>query len=182
MNPDAWTELVLDTGPLSHLARAGWLSVLRYVAESDGRNVVITEGVRAELVDGVHQYPHLQQILDANWVTVRRLTSPRELADFGLMAQRLIVRNRNVGEAEVLAYAKANDQIAVVDDGPGRKAAKRYDIELKPTLALLCDAVRKKRLTVDLVSSVADQLLETEYRLPFPTGGFKAWAAKENLC
>ncbi|WP_205787021.1 hypothetical protein [Specibacter cremeus] len=50
-------ELVIDTGPLSHLAEAGWLGVLRTIAGS--RRVVIPDAVECELRQGLHTHPHL---------------------------------------------------------------------------------------------------------------------------
>ena len=47
-------------------------------------------------------------------------------------------------------------------------------------LALLCDAVDSGLLTVKLVSALADDLLATEYRLPFKPGRFEAWAIEND--
>ena len=71
--------------------------------------------------------------------------------------------------------------VAVVDDGAARKAARDYGVDLRPTLALLCEAIRIELLTVKLVAALADDLLSTEYRLPFPPGGFEAWAIEQGL-
>lgn len=86
-----------------------------------------------------------------------------------------------MGEAAVLAYAKTHGAVAVMDDGAGRRAARDADVELRPTLSLLCQAVREGLLTVRLVADLADHLLETQYRLPFAQGGFEAWAIENDL-
>lgn len=179
MTSEADRDIVVDTGPLSHLAQAGWLSVLRSVAA--GRAVVIPDAVEAELRQGVHLKPHLQQVLDAEWITTRSIASDQELASFAHFAARLVVGTRNVGEAAVLAYAMVHGAIAVVDDGAARKAARDFAVALRPTLALLCDAIRDGLLTVRMVSDLADHLLETEYRLPFGPGGFENWADEQGL-
>lgn len=70
--------------------------------------------------------------------------------------------------------------MAVVDDGAPRKAAQRHRVTVKPTLALLCEAIRSGLLTVDLASAVADDLVIGQYRLPFGPGEFEKWA-RENL-
>ena len=49
------------------------------------------------------------------------------------------------------------------------------------TLNLLCEAVHSKLLTLDFVSEIADELIGTEYRLPFGPGEFKTWTARQNL-
>lgn len=171
--------MVIDTGPLSHLAEAGWLSILRSIAGP--RPVVIPDAVDAELRRGTHLKPHLQSVLDAEWIVVRSLVSDAELAAFAHFAARLVVGDRNVGEAAVLAYAKTHGAVAVMDDGAGRRAARDADVELRPTLSLLCQAVREGLLTVRLVADLADHLLETQYRLPFAQGGFEAWAIENDL-
>lgn len=179
MTAEADRDLVVDTGPLSHLARAGWLSVLRSIAA--GRSVVIPDAVEAELRQGTHLNPHLQQVLDAEWITTRTLASDVEMAAFGRFASRLVVGTRNVGEAAVLAYADVHGAVAIIDDGAGRKAARDFSVALRPTLALLCHAIRDGLLTTRMVSDLADHLLETEYRLPFGPGGFEKWADEQGL-
>lgn len=161
------------------MAESGWLAVLRTVAGP--RTVVTPDAVATELREGLHLKPHLQQVLDASWIVTRTLSNAEELQAFALFSGRLVVGRRNVGEAAVLAYAKVHGAIAVIDDGPGRKAARDAGIELRPTLALLCAAVREGLLTAKMISNLADHLLETEYRLPFQPGGFERWANDNGL-
>ncbi|WP_157491041.1 MULTISPECIES: hypothetical protein [Protofrankia] len=52
---------------------------------------------------------------------------------------------------------------------------------LRPTLSLLCEAIRLELLTVKLVSALADDPLTGEYRLPFEAGGFEKWASENGL-
>ena len=53
-------------------------------------------------------------------------------------------------------------------------------IHVTRTLALLCQAISEGVQAPEAVSSIADELLETDYRLPFGKGDFERWAA-ENL-
>lgn len=69
----------------------------------------------------------------------------------------------------------------MIDDGAGRRAAKKHGIENKPTLRLLCEAIRSGLLTVPLVSALADDLIISNYRLPFVLGGFESWAQENGL-
>lgn len=172
-------DLVIDTGPLSHFAAAGWLAVLRSIAGE--RSVIIPDAVESELRQGLHANPHLLQVLEAEWITIRALTTSEELTSFAKFAERLVVGSRNVGEAAVLAYADVHRATAVIDDGAGRRAAHDFSVSLRPTLALLCDAIRDELLTVRMVSNLADHLLETEYRLPFVSGGFARWACENGM-
>ncbi|MFG2017620.1 hypothetical protein [Actinomadura geliboluensis] len=169
--------LVFDTGPLSHFAKEGWLGCLRAVVGR--RRAVIPDTVVRELRDGGHQHPHLRAVLAAPWIEQRDLTT--ELEEFATFSALLVGSDgRNVGEAGVLAYAKAHGATAIIDDGAARKAAKDHQVPHQGTLGLLCASVREGLLTLDLVSELADHLLEGDYRLPFAPGEFKLWA-REHL-
>ena len=135
----------------------------------------------AALLLQLHAHPHLQQVLDADWITTAPLISEAELVSFAWFAERLVVGTRTVGEAAVLAYADVHRAVAVVDDGAGRKAANDRSVTLRPTLSLLCEAIRNGLLTVDDVGELADELLETKYRFPFARGGFEQWAGMVGL-
>lgn len=171
--------LVFDTGPLCHFTRQGWLGILRLVVGE--RTAVIPDTVVAELQAGVATHGYLQLVLDASWIEHRDLTSEEELREFAHFASLLVAGDRHCGEAGALAYAKANNATAIIDDGPGRKAAKESGIHYRGTLGLLCDAIRDGHLTVELVSTIADHLIESEYRLPFKSGEFVQWAREHGL-
>ncbi|WP_260195408.1 hypothetical protein [Actinophytocola gossypii] len=172
-------ELVFDNGPLCHFAREGWLGILRTVVGT--RTAVVPDTVVDELRAGAQGRPHVQLVLDAPWLHHRSLVSETELEAFTQFASLLVARGRNVGESGVLAYAKANGAVAVIDDGPARKIARASGISHIGTLGLLCEALRESQLTVELISTVADHLLEGEYRLPFQAGGFAKWAHDQGL-
>ena len=173
------SEIVMDTGPLSVFAEAGWLGMLRVVA--DDRTVVITDVVEAELLDGAPNHPHLNSVLNADWIARSPLLSDDEIGAYTKFASFLVSGDHNRGEASVLAYAQVHGALAIVDDGAGRKHAKRAGIDFQGTLALLCEAIRCGQLSVDVVSHIADHMLETEYRLPFKPGGFAVWAKQNGL-
>ncbi|GAA1912513.1 hypothetical protein GCM10009716_22890 [Streptomyces sodiiphilus] len=52
---------------------------------------------------------------------------------------------------------------------------------VRRTLGLLCDAIREGLLTVPSVSAPADDLLASQYRLPFKHGGFAEWCEREGV-
>lgn len=171
--------LVFDTGPLSHFAKGGWLGALKAVVGT--RRAIMPLQVVDELRQGVHANPFLQSVLDADWIEHRELDGENDLRQFAKFSERLVAGGRNVGEAAVLALASTMDALAVVDDAAARKAADRHGVRLKPTLALLCDAIHADLLTIELVSALADDLIATKYRLPFRPGGFEAWAREEGI-
>lgn len=110
------------------------------------------------------------------------LSPDRELRAFGVFAERLVRGERNVGEAAVLALTSTTPgAVAVIDDGAGRRAARDRGVALRPTLSLLCEAIRGGHLTLSLVGDLVDDLLRTDYRLPFGPGEFADWA-REHGC
>ena len=174
----AASPLVFDTGPLSHFATAGWLGVLKAIV--GGRVAIIPETVVSELKRGSQTDRRLQQVLDSDWILHHPLTDTAELQAYSRYRSILASGNRNLGEAAVLAVAQTLPATAVIDDAAGRKAAQDNKVTLRPTLALLCDAIHEGLLTLPLVSAIADDLLASQYRLPFEPGGFEKWAVKNN--
>lgn len=166
--------LVFDTGPLRHFALAGWLGVLKAVVGN--RTAIVPDVVEEELKRQAAVNDLLRPVLDANWIGRRAIETDDEIERFALFSARLVRGSFNVGEAGVLAVAASLHGTAVIDDEEGRKAAADHDVALKPTLALLCEAIRDGLLTVELVGELANDLLFTEYRLPFDPGGFERWA------
>lgn len=171
--------LVFDTGPLSALARADLLGVLKAVVGK--RRTIIPREVANELRRGTHHDYRIRAVLDAPWIEQRELTAEPELAAFARFARRLVVGERNIGEASVLAVAATLPAVAVIDDNVAFKIGKDSGVACTRTLRLLCDAVRRDLLTVDLVSDIADDLIATEYRLPFAAGEFARWADEQRL-
>ena len=134
------TPLVFDTGPLGHFAAAGWLGALKAVVGT--RRAIIPETVVTELQKGARADPLLQQVLDAGWIEHHTLTTQAEVQAYARYRSLLASGNRNLGEAAVLAVAETLPGTAVIDDAAGRKAAQTNNVALRPTLALLCDAIR----------------------------------------
>lgn len=179
MTADPDELLIFDTGPLCHFARQNWLGPLKAIVGN--RTAVIPDLVVEELRIGAARDSRIQAALDANWIERRELRTDAEIAAFADFSERLVKGDRNRGEAAVLALARTTRGVAVIDDGAGRKAAEQYGIALRPTLALLCEAIRMGVLTVPLVSVLADDLLASDYRLPFKLGQFESWAYENGM-
>ena len=170
---------VFDTGPLAHFARAGWLGVLKSLVGR--RSALIPMQVAAELQAAAAREPSIAAVLDTGWIKRHELGTDAELRSFASFAERLVSGERNLGEAAVLAVAATMPAQAVIDDSAAHKAAQRAGVSSIRTLALLCDAIRRGMLTTSLVSNIADDLIATEYRLPFEPGRFIPWAIAEGL-
>ena len=171
--------LVFDTGPLSHFARADILGVLKVVVGK--RRAVVPEAVVTELKAGLHIDSRIQAVLDADWIERRAISTPAETYALSRFSRRLVDGDRNVGDAAVLALAETLPARAVIDDWDACDIASKEGVAFSRTLNLLCEAVRSRLLTVEFVSEIADELIRTEYRLPFDPGEFETWAARENL-
>lgn len=64
--------LVFDTGPLRHFAIQGWLRVLHFLAGD--RPILVPESVERELRRQAHEIPVLNEVLDATWIRIDRVT------------------------------------------------------------------------------------------------------------
>lgn len=166
---------VVDTGPLSHFARAGWFGILQLIAP-DGV-IWIPDTVEREILQARSSNAWLEPIVEFDWVRVLPIQTDAELAAFSRYARLLVGDDgRNIGECGVLALAEVHGMVSVVDDQAGHKAAVRCGVDNRRTLGLLCDAVEAGHVTLATVSIVADALCDSEYRLPFQRGGFERWA------
>ena len=180
MTPDAEDGYVFDTGPLMHFARAGWLGALKFVTAP--APVFAPEAVRDELKRHAAQNPELHSVLKDEWLRAHDETDPSFLQLFADLAERLADSDgHNLGECGVLALAKSTGYTAVIDDRVAREAAKSTSVKLTGTLGLLVKAAQEGRLTVEMISSLCDDLIRTHYRLPFGPGEFVHWAKGEGL-
>ena len=171
--------LVFDTGPLRHFAQAGWLGVLEEIVGE--RRVIVPMAVIAELESTSHRFAEVADAADARWVTHYELSSYDEIAAFAMFSELLVSGQKNRGEAEVLALAATLPAEAVIDDATAYEVGKREGVEGTRTLPLLCDAIHRGLLSLDEVSDIADDLIMTDYRLPFEPGQFAQWATGEGF-
>ena len=175
--PDnAW---VFDTGPLRHFAMQGWLGVLRFLA--GGRPVYIPDSVERELDNAAERVSTVRAVLDADWIHVHRSTSIDFGAAFAHYADRLAVGEMNLGECGVLAMGQIYKCEVVIDDAVPREIAEERGIQVTATVPLLCAAIRSRKLTALMVEALADNLLESEYYLPFGPGGFRQHVLENGL-
>lgn len=173
---DAW---VFDTGPLRHFAAQGWLGVLRFLARD--HPVFIPDSVERELRHAAEHVSAVRGVLDADWLTIFRSSSPEYIAAFTRYHDRLVVDGKNVGECGVLAMGEVYGCEVVIDDSPPRQIAEEKSIRVVATVPLLCQAIREKQLTMAMVENLADTLLEGHYYLPFGPGGFRQHVIENGL-
>lgn len=174
------TTFVFDTGPLSHFARSGWLGALRFLIGS--QPACVPEAVARELADGQHQHAHLGLVLQADWLPIDRFDDVAALVRTARYEERLAADGRNRGECAVLGLAGTRGWTAVIDDSEARRIAREDRIDYSTTARLLGQAIKSKQMTVPACAAIADDLLRTEYRLPFSSGqDFLDWAVREGI-
>jgi predicted nucleic acid-binding protein len=169
--------LVLDTGPLIHFAKSGWLGPLRHVIAS--RTALVPDIVMQELTTAAARDGRVRPVLNLEWLSFRELSSDGEMLAFAHFASFVVRGKRNRGEAGVLALASTTGGEAVLDDGAARRIAKDEGIPFTGTSGLLCGSIRKGFPTLAAASALADDLLNSHYRLPFQQGEFEKWS-REN--
>lgn len=86
---------VVDSGPLSHFAKSGWLGVLKMLAPE--HRVIIPDVVRHELEIAGPSQIHLPPILQQDWIRTRAVDSMEELAALGRYTARLVDVRRTLG-------------------------------------------------------------------------------------
>ncbi|QTX04325.1 nucleotide-binding protein [Agromyces archimandritae] len=174
---------IFDTGPLSHFAKAGWLGLLKLIATD--HPVLIPDVVLDELKRGAVSHPHLSMVVAAteDWIRVHPIADRSALVAFANYTALLVGTDgvKNLGECGVLALAETLPATAIVDDRAARNAASRSGVQLRGTAGLILDAVRDHGLPRDTASAVADDLLTSQYRLPFERGRFVQWSVENGL-
>jgi len=171
---------VFDTGPLSHFAKGGWLGALNFL--TGDAPAWIPEAVARELSDGQHVHQHLGLVLTAEWLGTDRSDDLAVLVRTATYEQRLAGNGRNRGECAVLALAAVRGWTAVVDDAEARKIAQEDQIVYTTTVRLLVQAIKSRQMTASTCAAIADDLLRTEYRLPFDSGqAFLNWAVRQSI-
>jgi predicted nucleic acid-binding protein len=157
----------------------GWLAVLRFLAE--GRPVYIPDSVERELGEAAERFSAVRTVLEADWISVHRSTSPDYGEAFAHYVDRLVVGGKNLGECGVLAMGQMYKCEVVIDDATPRRIAEEKGIQVTATVPLLCEAIRARKLTTVMVEELADNLIEGEYYLPFGPGGFRRHVLENGL-
>jgi len=100
-----------------------------------------------------------------------------------VFSKRLVDRkNRNLGEASALAWAKARGGVIFSDDQTAIVLAKEQGIRTLRTLVLIVDGVRRGLLSQNQAGLLVDELIGGGARFPCKGGSaFLQWANCEGL-
>lgn len=143
--------VIVDTGPLIALARAGRLELLKNLF---GR-VHLTPDVLGELAlqNKTPDGPTLQFAIREGWLAKLRLKTAAEAHPF-----------LDVGEASCIAAASRRaGALLIIDERLGRREARRLGIALTGTAGVLCAA--KARGLIDAVLPILEQMRSAGYFL-----------------
>lgn len=150
-------EVGFDSSVLSPFARAKRLDVLEQLTR--GRRRVVTRAVLDEIERGRTLHPALGDVAALSWLEPVPVDSLDELVAFTAYLRILGSDARNVGESSILAWAEVRSGVVLVDDQAAVNAAKARHVMTRRSLALLCDGLRTKVMTIVQARSLVDELV-----------------------
>jgi hypothetical protein len=169
-----------DSSVLSPFARAMRLDVLERLVQ--GRRCVVTRAVLEEIERGCAEHPALAMVGTLSWLEVVSIDALAALRVFNAYMRVLGEDERNVGEASILAWAEVTGSIAVVDDNAAVIAARARRVQVRRTLALLCDGLNRRLMTIEHACELVDELISRGgARLPCKGADFPGWAEGKGL-
>jgi predicted nucleic acid-binding protein len=174
--------LVFDTSVLSCFARASRLPLLNQLTSMNRRRVTTRE-VLQEAEEGIRAYHELAAIKEQRWLKEVTVSKPKEIRYLAEFSRRLVDRkNRNLGEASALAWAKAHGAVIFSDDQTAIVLAREQGMHTLRTLVLIVDGVRRGLLGQNQAGLLVDELIGGGARFPCKGGSaFLQWANCEGL-
>ena len=164
---------------LNHFACIDRLDVFRHLLVADVCRT--THVVLAEIRKGVAVHPALEAALELEWISPVRLETIAELECFTKWVERIGAGDRDLGEASVFAVAELYKGIAITDDQPATRVARKFGLEVHGTVWLLARACRDGKLTVTAASNLVDMLRDSGMRLPCTGPEFESWSGRNGL-
>lgn len=151
------SRAISNSGPLIHLAKVGLLHLIRIYDD-----VVIPKEVKHEVVDvgkakGYSDAFLVEKAIKDGWIKVIRVEVDEEFAG--------IARVAGLHEAEigVIYYAYQNRVTALLDEDPARVFARSLGVEVKGSLGLLIEGLRKGLITREEALKGLDKLADVMY-------------------
>lgn len=151
--------LVFNATPLIYLTRVGLSEVFEDLKDekltsSYVRREVVDEGKHKAVPDAII----LEKLFKNN---VFKVTEPRNQK---FLASLLETRGLHITDAEVLAIAKEQDGIAVIDDEVARKTARIYGIPYVGTPYILMKAVTQRLITKERAKQAINEMIFAGWR------------------
>lgn len=125
----------VDASPLIFLARAGYIDLLKLIADE----VVVPQVVAGEILRRGAEDPTVQTLTTTPWLRI---------AESGPVPASIERWDLGSGESSVLTWCLAHRGArAVIDDLAGRRCARAHGIELHGTLGLVLLGKQRGALT-----------------------------------
>jgi uncharacterized protein len=145
--------VIADSSPLIYLS---WIGKLDLLPALYGR-IILPETVYHEVVTNGKDKPGCEEILNADWIEVKKCTDQVQFLKFRL--------ELDAGEAEAITLSmELKADRLIMDEVKGRKMAGKLGISVTGLLGVLLEAKHK-----GLITSVKDQidalLTQTTFRV-----------------
>jgi predicted nucleic acid-binding protein len=171
---------IIDASCLCCFARARRLDVLSELLGP--RRVVVATAVLEEVDRGVALHPELRDVRRADWFEEVHVDGLDELKLFASYVKHLGAGERDIGECSSLAWAEAHGAIVVLDDQTAVNIARKRGVEVRRSLALVSEGLRRSVIRRGAAESLVDELQKVGgARFPCTGRDFLAWAEKAGL-
>lgn len=166
------TIVVQDASTLLNLLKSG---LLREAARALKLHILTTDLVAAEIRDPRTEF---DQAIRAGQVEIRDCT-PYELQE--IVEEQRGARELSLPDMSVIALARKNGYPLFSSDGPVRKYANRFEMEVRGELWILDALIHDKHLTKKQATTHLQIMLAQKARLPQAEvkKRLKAWGAEE---
>jgi len=151
--------LVFNSTPLIYLCKSGLSGIIENLSEEKWTSPL----VKSEVVDkgiqrGVPDAIVLEKMFENG---VFKLCNPKDKLFLSRLSK---TRGLHAADAEVLALAKENSGVAVIDDEVARKTAKVYKISYVGTPYILARAVSEKALSKEQAKLAVKDMVSSGWR------------------
>ncbi len=154
-------KIVLDATPLIHLTRAGLLPLLRYLPHA----MLVPPEVVAEVVHRGKEQGHPDAALIGQAISDGLLIVKKPADQRFVQLVTAIGRGRiHPADAEVLALAREEEGVAVLDDRAARDVARAHGIRVGGTAFLLAMLIGSGRITREEAWRALDEMIGQGWR------------------
>jgi predicted nucleic acid-binding protein len=152
---------VSNAGPLIHLAKAGSLSLLKALYGE----IIIPLEVKMEVVDkgkerGFSDAIQIEDAINEGWIKIQEIKPSKRFSKTAMVA------GLQIAEIMVVHHAYRNEVIALLDDEPARVFARTLGIQVRGSLGVLLECLRRHIISREETLQRLDRLSEIMYFAP----------------
>jgi len=151
--------LILNATPLIYLTKTGLSRIfealkIEKLTSPEVKKEVVNEGKRRGIPDAIV----LEKIFESKIIKV---VKP---GDQEFLSRLLETKGLHITDAQILAIAKEQNGIAIIDDAVARKTAKIYGISYAGTPYILIRAVHQRLITREEAKHAVDDMIIAGWR------------------